>query len=57
MFAINLKNLQINQIENLLTKEEFYIKEFYILKKKFIIFKVIMNEFRNETKSDYAYRH
>jgi glutamyl/glutaminyl-tRNA synthetase len=43
--ASNLKNLQINQIENLLTKNEFRI-----FQKEMHYFQTNMNDFRNETK-------
>ena len=45
MLAFNLKNLQINQLENLLTKNEFRIFE-----KEMHYFQTNMNDFRNETK-------
>jgi len=45
--ASNLKNLQINQIENLLTKNEFHIFE-----KEMLNFQNNMNDFRSEIKID-----
>jgi hypothetical protein len=48
MLALNLKNLQINQLENLLTKNEFRIFE-----KEMRHFQVSMYEFRQEIKEDF----
>ena len=45
--AINLKNLQINQIENLLTK-----KEFNIFEKEMINFQETIKDSRNELKTN-----
>ena len=48
MLALNLKNLQINQLENLLTKNEFRIFE-----KEMRHFQASMYEFRQEIKEDF----
>jgi hypothetical protein len=47
ILAINLKNLQINQIENLLTK-----KEFNIFEKEMINFQENIKDSRNELKTN-----
>ena len=47
MLVLNLKNLQINQIENLLTKNEFRIFE-----KEMHNFQNNIDEFKEESKAD-----
>ena len=54
MLAFNLKNLQINQLENLLTKNEFRIfeKEMRNFQIKMEEFRIEMKDFKQEVKTD-----